>query len=140
MVDPAEIRYAFHDFVGAERYRKFVSMVPSTADGNRLKFWQERAWESFTTEHPQLTLDFAGIVDLFRICHLHGNPLTQRLVPVQHGCVDFAPEYWQTRNELHPCSPMPFISTEGRDIAETELPIWFCTECEQIELSRQRQT
>lgn len=140
IVDPAEIRSAFRAFLGDERYRKFVSMVPSTSDGTRLKFWQENAWESFAADHPRFDLDFAGIVDVFRVCELHGHPLTQRFVPVQHGCVDFAPEYWQTRNVLHPNSPMPFVATEGHAITETEFPIWFCTECEQIEIKRQPQT
>ncbi|TWU32771.1 hypothetical protein Q31b_58140 [Novipirellula aureliae] len=63
-----EIRKRFRSWLGDERYRNFVYRVPSSAEGTRLLFWQEREWERFVEENPDCQLDFAGIVDVFANC------------------------------------------------------------------------
>ncbi|MCU0713740.1 MAG: hypothetical protein MUC43_16900 [Pirellula sp.] len=63
-----EIRDRFRKRLGDERYRDFVFRVPSSADGTRLLFWQEREWDRFAKDNPDCELDFAGIVEVFAAC------------------------------------------------------------------------
>lgn len=68
MPTPEVIRERFRARLGEERYQHFVFRVPSSTEGTRLAFWQEREWERFVKENPECELDFAGIVDVFANC------------------------------------------------------------------------
>jgi hypothetical protein len=68
MLTPDVIREQFRTRLGDDRYRKFVFCVPSSIEGSRLLFWQEREWERFVKENPECDLDFAGIVEVFSNC------------------------------------------------------------------------
>ena len=113
MPEPQEIRKRLCDFLGESQFRKFVKFVPAYQEGRRLLFWQERAWEKFVAEHPDCDLDFGQMVTVFRICSLHGNELEMKAISVVHGCVDYAPEFWQLRNERFPYAPMPFFQRKA---------------------------
>ena len=109
--------------------------MPHTHQGNRLLFWQQEALDKFNTRHPGAQLSFQTLVEVFRICHLHDTELIYTTVPIVKGCVDMDPAYWTRWNSEHPNACLPFISTEGRDIDDTELGIWYCSKCEEIRVN-----
>jgi hypothetical protein len=46
----AEIQEAFADFLGSERYNQFLRVLETTCrEKNELMWWQEQAWEKFTS-------------------------------------------------------------------------------------------
>jgi hypothetical protein len=40
-----------------------------------MKFWQERAWEKFTTEHPEMAVPSEERATAFDVCPEHDSPL-----------------------------------------------------------------
>jgi hypothetical protein len=138
MTDPSTIRELLRRFLGDMQYRKFVANVPRTHEGTRLLFWQERELEKFQAASPSIQMTFSDVVAIFRICQLHGCELRQTRIPVVKGCVDFVPEFWESRNRDYPNAPLPFISTEGRDMNEADVSIWCCPKCEEIQRDSQR--
>ena len=81
---PETIRQLFAGFCGAERYRRFVKTFNETArPRGRLCYWQEELWLSFVTNHPSLApLSFDELLPIFRLCHVHLSPLTDRKIPI----------------------------------------------------------
>lgn len=136
MKDVATIRKLLHEFLGDAKFRKFVATAPSSTDGARLRFWQEQALDNFHAAHPSIQLGLTEIVDVCRICHLHGCELVSSRIPVVDGCVDFAPEFWEERNLHYPNARLPFVSTEGRKMTEKDVLIWSCPRCDEIQLER----
>ena len=133
---PLLIRQKLLEFLGTPKFRKFVKQLPYSAAGTRLRYWQEEAWEQFVSAHPDFELTYEQIIRVFRICWLHGTELEQKAIPVRHGCVDYGPDYWRIRERRFPCAPWPFFSTEGREMTETMVVIWYCTVCEKVERDR----
>src|SRR6188474_2535392 len=72
LLDAQQIRDRLRSHLGDERYAKFVMWVPSSDDGTRLRFWQERMWEEFIAVNSDCRLDFSQIVDVFAGCPFHG--------------------------------------------------------------------
>lgn len=75
------VREQFERFIrDDDRYAKWCGFI--NGDNRcigRLRWWQERVWESFIQEHPQFCMmSFAEICDAFGVCSAHGN----RLKPV----------------------------------------------------------
>lgn len=68
LATPDVIRERLRTRLGDERYQHFVFRVPSSKEGTRLAFWQEREWERFVKDNSDCELDFAGIVDVFANC------------------------------------------------------------------------
>lgn len=77
-MEAQQIRDSLREFLGEDRYRRFVTWVPNTAEGERWRFWQEGAWEEFLTMNPDCTLTPEGIVEVFSACPDYGATI-QRL-------------------------------------------------------------
>lgn len=72
LLEAQDIRDRLRSHLGDERYAKFVTGVPSSDEGTRLRFWQERVWEEFVAEHPDCRLSYSQIVDVFAGCPING--------------------------------------------------------------------
>ncbi|TWT34484.1 hypothetical protein [Blastopirellula retiformator] len=131
--DAAEIRQLFREMLGDAQFHKFLVAMPHDVTGQKLRYWQQEAWEQFQTNYPAIRLTFPELVAIFRICQLHGSELVQKQVKVFQGCVDYAHEYWEQRRKLFPNAPLPLFSTEGRTMQKQSTAIWYCPECERVE-------
>ena len=62
-MDAAEIRRAFADFCGTDRYRQFVAAIWRKAIWKqRLVFWQEQLWREFSKASASaLPVSFADV-------------------------------------------------------------------------------
>ena len=61
-----QIRRLFEEFIGTERFEKFVARGFEP----RLRFWQEQELERFYLRHPDLRRDLADIQVILRICQV----------------------------------------------------------------------
>src|SRR4051812_3086044 len=77
-MEAQQVRDRLRDYLGEDRYRRFVTWAPNTADGERWRFWQESAWEKFVAMNPDCTLTPEGIVEVFADCPLYGARVCQR--------------------------------------------------------------
>ncbi len=126
MTDVATIRQLLHDFLGELKFKKLVATVPESADDARLRYWQEKVLDDFHAAHPTIRIGVSDLVDACRMYHLHNCDLVSARIPIVDGCVDFAPEFWEERNLYYPNARLPFISTEGRKMAEKYVLVWCC--------------
>ncbi|KAF0179072.1 MAG: hypothetical protein FD161_1565 [Limisphaerales bacterium] len=79
-LDATEIRGSFREFVGADRYRKFVrSINRGCRRKGRLFFWQEELWHKFVTNGRGAPTGEETVMDIFRICDVHDCNLTTLL-------------------------------------------------------------
>jgi hypothetical protein len=53
MADTNALRQAFSNFLGEDRFRRFVRQGFRK---NRLRFWQEQEWERFIAAHPEFAV------------------------------------------------------------------------------------
>lgn len=76
-MNAAEIRRAFADFCGTDRYRQFVSAIWSKAiPKQRLVYWQEQLWREYSKSSSSiLPTSFVELYEVFRVCPRHLEPL-----------------------------------------------------------------
>src|SRR4051812_27000356 len=61
----AALRQALADFLGAERFRKFVRQLRGAG---RLRFWQEQEWGRFVAIRPDFAASGNDLVIALRVC------------------------------------------------------------------------
>jgi hypothetical protein len=75
-MDISDLRTLFHQFVGDDRYRKFLRTINlACRKQNRLLYWQEQLWSEFNTMNPEVSIKAEDIIDFFCICDVHNYPL-----------------------------------------------------------------
>ena len=76
-MNAAEIRRAFADFCGTDRYRQFVAAIWSSAiPKQRLIYWQEQLWRAFAESHSAPVPSALGeLLPIFEVCPRHLEPL-----------------------------------------------------------------
>src|SRR5436305_10464151 len=99
MATAAALRQALADFLGEERFRKFVRQG---IHRGRLRFWQEQEWARFTAAHPESAVSLEELAVALRICELHGQELLPDTVEVFRGCIDHTQWYGEARQRLFP--------------------------------------
>lgn len=70
-VNAAVLRACLKAFLGEQDYRKFLE----AGAAEPMKFWQERAWEKFTTEYPEMAVLSDERASAFDVCPVHESPL-----------------------------------------------------------------
>jgi hypothetical protein len=132
MLDSAALRRAFAEFLGSDRYRKFIQQG---FRHGRLRFWQEREWERFTAAHPEFAVGAEELADVVRVCYLHGDELQLDTADVYPGCRDFAQWYIDARNRLFPNAATDGVSAEGRLFGRDRVTVWYCPSCRASEMA-----
>jgi len=125
-MEAAELRRAFAQFLGDERFRKFVR---TGWQRGRLRYWQEQEWRRFTSLRPDLAVPLAKLEIALRICELHGDELQSGEAQLFHGCIDYTTTYLDQRNRLFPHAENDLVSTEGRPMQGDRIVVWFCPSC-----------
>src|SRR5688572_18435134 len=76
-MNAAEIRRAFADFCGTDRYRQFVAAIWSSAiPKQRLIYWQEQLWRAFAeSRSAPVPSAFGELLPIFEVCPRHLEPL-----------------------------------------------------------------
>lgn len=71
-MNATEIRRAFCEHLGVERYRRFVNqIVRETPERNELAYWQDRCWREFVNRAPHAPTELNDIRLLFLWCYIH---------------------------------------------------------------------
>ncbi|MBM4071337.1 MAG: hypothetical protein FJ271_20730 [Planctomycetes bacterium] len=130
MADPAALRGALADFLGAERYRKFVQQFSSAG---RLLFWQEQEWVRFVAAQPAFGVGRDDLALALRVCWLHGLELQPDTVEVIDGHVDNAVWYVRAKGAAFPCAASAPVYTEGALFPTRPAAVWFCPDCRKAE-------
>jgi hypothetical protein len=103
IMDVADIRASFRDFVGRDRYRTFVrTLNRECRRKGRLFFWQEKLWREFVANAPGAPTSEANIMDTFRTCDVHGcglEALPSNALPPEFR---HTPEYDHALDTLFP--------------------------------------
>jgi hypothetical protein len=102
-MNAAEIRRAFAEFCGVDRYRQFVATIWSKAIAKqRLVFWQEQLWREFSSSAASpLPASFEEIQRVFRVCPRHLEALETlepgRASAVVESLADVGEDEWLER-------------------------------------------
>jgi hypothetical protein len=126
MPDAQDVRRALLDFLGEERYRKFVKQGVRSA---RLRYWQETAWIRFTSAHPKFNVDIGELASILHVCHLHGEVLQPDLAKIFRGCIDYSPSYVEILVRQFPHAALDALSSEGRPVGSDVVQVWYCPKC-----------
>ncbi len=71
-----EIRRAFREHLGVERFRGFVGqIVRDSPERNELRFWQDRCWREFVSHLPNAPTELDDIRRLLLWCYIHERAL-----------------------------------------------------------------
>jgi len=103
-VSSAVLRACLKSFLGEPEYRKFLE----AGAADPLKFWQERAWEKFIAEHPEMAVTSEERASALDVCPAHESMLIVGFTdsPEGHTFIN-TPEM---RRDF-PCAPlMPLIA------------------------------
>lgn len=127
-MDAESFRSTFENFLGTERFVKFVRQgaVP------RLLYWQEREWDRFIEKHPEFASALPKLGVLLRFCFVHRQELVQDRIEVFHGTVRYDDAYMAEHKRLFPyANAAPYI-THGRDYPDDTIEVWHCPRCRQL--------
>ena len=126
-MDAGGFRQALAAFLGIERYRKFVKHL---SYGQRLRYWQERAWSEFILTHPELAVSEEELRDLLTICWVHGIELRPESVTVVEEVTDYAGYSIRTGHESYPCCELTsMLWSEGCPFPGRTAVVWYCPQC-----------
>jgi hypothetical protein len=129
MADVELLLRALAEFLGTERFRKFVQ---AGCVKGRMRYWQEKAWAKFTSAHPEIALPLDELEVSIRICHIHGRDLLSDFTPVERGCIDYTQEYIQVMREKFPRAATQPVMV-GKGFSGDRIQVWFCPECREAE-------
>src|SRR5688572_29791891 len=98
-----EVRTAFREFAGEERFREFVRAVSQRCpEKGRLFFWQEQMWGEFVSTVAGVGTCQDEILRIFRICDVHGCELEPPPTNDELTEIRDTPEYGQALQALFP--------------------------------------
>jgi hypothetical protein len=135
MADAVALRRALADFLGVERFRKFVQQLRSTC---RLRFWQEQEWGRFVAARPEFAIGEDELAVALRVCWLHGLKLQPDTVEVIDGQVEYADWYIRAKVAEFPCAASSPVWSAGCPLPTRSLGVWFCPECRRAEANWQQ--
>ena len=124
MPDLKSLRLAFSEFLGDDRYRKFISQGFKP----HLRYWQEKEWHNFVSANPEFDIPLADLEVALRICEIHGLDLQSEKAVLFHGSIDYAPDF-PDRSNHYPHAADRLISTEGLSPENFPTVVWYCSEC-----------
>ncbi len=125
----AALRSQLQQTLGNERFVKFVD----DSNVGRLRWWEEKAWESFVATYPAQNCSPGALALALRICSLHGTPLLQDEVPLIHGCADWTEPYGVARRSTFPYANSGPAYTQGTLTNDATKSIWYCSACRATE-------
>lgn len=135
MAEAAALRQALTDFVGAERFCKFVQQFRRAG---RLRFWQEQEWGRFVADRPEFAVSEDELAVALRVCWLHGAELQPDTVEVIDGHGDYADRYIRAKAADFPCAASSPVWSEGYPFPTRTVGVWFCPACRRAEAAWQQ--
>lgn len=125
MADSAALRNALAEYLGEDRFRKFVR---AGLKHGELRFWQHQEWNRFLAAHENLAIGIEELVVALRYCELHGQELRLDSVSVFHGYRDFTDQYNRAMIDVVPYAAEDW-STEGMAFHGSRIDVWYCPAC-----------
>lgn len=102
-MDGGEVRAAFRNFAGEERFRRFVRAASQKCpEKGCLFFWQEQLWGKFVATVAGVGMRQNEILQAFRICDVHGCELEPPPTDNTSTEIRDTPEYEQALRTLFP--------------------------------------
>jgi hypothetical protein len=111
-----QVRRLFEEFLGTERFEKFVAQGFKP----RLRFWQEQELEKFYLRRPDLRCDLAEIQVILRICQVHRTDLREEAPKAKYDSVTLVDRHPQITRKYFP---------NARTVAVGTAAIWYCDTC-----------
>ncbi|MDT9002238.1 hypothetical protein RQP53_23360 [Paucibacter sp. APW11] len=102
-ISAATLRACLKAFLGEQEYRRFLE----AGAADPMKFWQERSWEKFVTEHPEMAMRSDERASALDVCPAHEAPLMAGFTDSPEGHT-----FMNTPEMRHvfPCAPlMPLL-------------------------------
>ncbi len=127
MLTPNPLRTALADFLGADRFTKFVR----AGIGARMFYWQERELERFREANPDFKFNLSDLVDALRICEIHQMDLLPCKVEVFRCCLNWSNNYLNEKKSKFPNAAIDMIMVSD-DFQESHLDSWYCPKCREI--------
>ena len=131
-LDIAAVRRALNQFLGEERYCRFVREIVTTfTRRHRLRYWQETALLSFLAEHPEFDHPRAKLLQAFFECWVHRCNTSQqkRWFPAAGVDIVYGREFERARAAEFPLSYGDFGDCEEFPTVQRE--VWCCPECDE---------
>jgi hypothetical protein len=126
-MDTARLRKYFAEFLGVDRYRRFVLQINRR---DRLRGWQQEVWKTFIATNSEFaSLNDVAMRAAFRVCEVHGDEFQTYSTQVLRGNVDYSPDYCRAWSSLFPHSKHEFWSTEGMPFDGSTIELLFCRAC-----------
>ena len=92
-----------------------------------------RVRSTYEAIERSLALGGDGATSLQLAAELHGDELQPDEVELFHGCLDYAPDYIETRRRLFPHAVTGPISTEGAPMQGDRIAVLYCPSCRMAE-------
>jgi hypothetical protein len=123
MTDPRHLRKALVDFLGEDRFAKFVRQGIRP----RLKFWQEKEWDAFNAANPDMAPNLDDLEIALRFCEVHRQELQPCSVETFDGCIVLGQDYLQARATLFPYAAVDRVMVPAG--TAQHIPSWYCPMC-----------
>ncbi len=129
-MDAAELRQRLAAYLGIERYRQFVKHL---SYGQRMRYWQERAWSQFVLAYPEFAVSEEELRIALRVCWVHWIELRPETVKVVDEVADYAGYSIRSGHEFYPCSESTSILwSEGCPFPGRIGVVWYCPQCREV--------
>lgn len=135
MAEAVVLRHALADFLGAERFRKFVQQLRRAG---RLRYWQEQEWGRFVAHRPEFAVSADELAVALRVCWLHGAELQPDTVEVIDGQVDYTDRYIRAKAAEFPDAASSPVWSQGHPFPTRTVGAWFCPMCRSAEAAWQQ--
>ena len=123
MTDPRDLRESLADFLGEDRFAKFVRQGVRP----RLKFWQEKDWNAFNAANPDMSSSLEDLEIAIRFCVVHRQELQPCVVEAFDGCILLGQDYLQARATLFPYAAVDRVMVPADNAHH--IPSWYCSMC-----------
>jgi hypothetical protein len=126
-MDAAGLRQALTAFLGAERYRRFVKHL---SYGQRMRYWQERAWGEFILARPEFVVSEDELRVALRVCWVHGLELRPETINEVDGFADYTGYTIRAGDGPYPCcESTSLLWCEGCPFPARTQVVWYCPHC-----------
>jgi|SRR5688572_3089260 len=128
-----QIRNAFKDFVGKEKYVHFIlTLYEAFPLRDRLFFWQEQLLKDFSNEFGIKPIIIENIYQIFNHCPIHNYELKKDNVPIVDGNEITSNLPYQKEKDHFPMANL----NAPRDLARSNYPkyvdVVYCKKCREI--------
>ena len=101
-VSAAALRASLKAFLGEQDYRKFLE----AGAADPMKFWQEKAWQKFVAEHPEMAVGSDERASALDVCPVHEVPLMAGFTDSPEGHTFINPPEMQRDFPRAPLMPL----------------------------------